>query len=536
MHEPSALHTDKKIIFAENMMAKLQEEFTGHVKEEGEEKEKRTKNIIQMKSGTILPKQNPRRRELKMALMKQENLTKDRKHDLIFMERQKAVLELSLMTKRSEILKMDKAIAKEERRLEQLRETIEKENLTFEEFLRENEKKTVEARTYFERETKSKQEKKAEIKKLTAEIGAIKSELVKSEETLTDYRRYKELLFKLSPPEWQEAQKVKALKAKVPSDRTEPGESGFRKGKYTKPAFGLCVNLVHGAPRFDWSDDVSTGLESEDESPGRALPSTTETSLPSTHRDTLISGCKQDSDSSDYEDEPELYFTDPQQLLDLVSELTEQILSLIHNSAREEERLKELQQSMETTRRNIEKDEEPLKLQINDMNQRINKEKTRVTKLKQKVQLHISLNTEDQDVMLNTLGQKVAEVYHCCVNDAMTNLSTLEMLAAIESRMSSVLQSLESIPEESLEMMRKIKDKERRSRQREEKLREQREKQKERMRRYLERSQTDARKITGRRLMPRSKPIAQKVTVSNVDNSPDEEDNHDYLFTPEDLE
>lgn len=43
-----------------------------------------------------------------------------------------------------------------------------------------------------------------------------------------------------------------------------------------------------------------------------------------------------------------------------------------------------------------EKDEEPLKMQISDMNQRISKEKARGAKLKQKVQLLGSLNTEDQ--------------------------------------------------------------------------------------------------------------------------------------------
>lgn len=66
--------------------------------------------------------------------------------------------------------------------------------------------------------------------------------------------------------------------------------------------------------------------------------------------------------------------------------------------------------------------------------------------------------------MLDALGEKVAEVHRCCVDDRMTNLSTLEKLANIESRMSLLLQGLESIPEESLVMMKRIKDSERRSR------------------------------------------------------------------------
>lgn len=64
------------------------------------------------------------------------------------------------------------------------------------------------------------------------------SELAKFEEILKDYKRYKKLLFKLSPPEWQEAQRTKALNAKVPSDsdaqdeqNRESEESAHKNGK-----------------------------------------------------------------------------------------------------------------------------------------------------------------------------------------------------------------------------------------------------------------------------------------------------------------
>ncbi|XP_044219692.1 cilia- and flagella-associated protein 100 isoform X2 [Thunnus albacares] len=506
-----ALPIDQKTANNVRMMAKLRKELSGQPEAEEEEKEK-MKSLKQTKSKTALPKQTPGRHELKMAMMKRENIIKDSKHDLISMERQKAVLELSLMTKRSEILKMDKAMAKEERQLKQLEKIIDRDNLHFEQFLKENEKKSVEARTFFEQEAKSKQEKNAEIKKLTAEIGIIESELANFEEILQDYKRYKELLFKLSPPEWQEAQRDKAWQANVLSDGNAPNEQS--------------MEPEESALRQD--------LESKASSPGRELPSIRESRLSSAQSSRVIHS-KLDSDS-EYEDEPELYFTDPQQLLDLVTELTEQNLSLIQNSTRVEEKLEELRQSMEITRKKIEKDEEQLTLQINDVNQRIDKEKARAAKLEQRVQLHVSLNIEDQDVMLDALGEKVAEVHRCCVDDRVTNLSTLEKLASIENHMSLLLQSLDSIPEESLEMMKKVKDSERRSRQREEKLKEQREKQKERMKRYLERSMADSKKTSGKKLMPRCIPVAQKVRVSNVDNIPAEDEIHAYLFTSEDID
>lgn len=70
-------------------------------------------------------------------------------------------------------------------------------------------------------------------------VSLLYSELTKFEEILVDYKRYKELLLKLSPPDWQEAQRAKALKAKVLSDKDtqdqqnrDTEESAVRDGKY----------------------------------------------------------------------------------------------------------------------------------------------------------------------------------------------------------------------------------------------------------------------------------------------------------------
>uniref|UniRef100_A0A3B3V864 Cilia and flagella associated protein 100 n=1 Tax=Poecilia latipinna TaxID=48699 RepID=A0A3B3V864_9TELE len=295
-------------------------------------------------------------------------------------------------------------------KLKQLEKLIERDNQKFEEFLRENERKSVEARALwvFEREEKSKQEKNAVIKKLTAEMRTIQSELEKYEDALTDYLKYKDFLFRLSPPEWQDEKKSKDSKAKTEKTCSPDSDS-------------------------------------------------LEVSFPSPERLT-------------FGDKPELYFTDPQQLLDLMSELTEQNLSLIQNSARVGEGLEKLRQTVDTTRRKI---------------------------------------SQDQDEMLDALDEKVTEVYSACVENRITDLSTLQKVAKIESRVFSLLQSLEGMPVERLAVVKKVKDSEKRSRMREEKLMEQREKQKERMKRYLERSLADSKKIV--RLIPL---ISQSITAA----------------------
>ncbi|XP_032410118.1 cilia- and flagella-associated protein 100-like isoform X1 [Xiphophorus hellerii] len=482
-----ALPIEEKVTHAARALAKLKNELVGELEEEEEENEKK-ESLKQIRSKAAFPKQTSSTHELKITTAKGEKLTKESRHELLLMERQQAVLELSLMTKRSEILKMEKAVAKEERKLKQLEKLIERDNQKFEEFLRENERKSVEARALFEREEKSKQEKNAVIKKLTAEMRTIQSELETYEDALTDYLKYKDFLFRLSPAEWQDEQKSKDSKTKTSSKQN------------------------------DGQEPTETGLE-------RKLPLV---------RATREKTCSLVYDS--LEDKPELYFTDPQQLLDLMSELTEQNLSLIQNSSRAGEALAKLRQTVDTTRRKIENEEEKIALQIKELNLKLDKEKARGAKLEQMVQLHVSLSSQDQDKMLDALNKKVTEVYSGCVENRITDLSTLQKVAKIESRVFSLLQSLEGMPVERLAVVKKVKESEKRSRMREEKLMEQREKQKERMRRYLERSLADSKKISGKKLMPRCMPAVKKVEVADVDNKPAEDDINDYLFGLDDTE
>lgn len=69
-----------------------------------------------------------------------------------------------------------------------------------------------------------------------------------------------------------------------------------------------------------------------------------------------------------------------------------------------------------------------------------------------------------QESTLNALGQKVEEVYRSCIGDSEANLSTLQMLMAIERRLGDLLESMELIPADRLAMAERAKEKERRIR------------------------------------------------------------------------
>merc|ERR1719394_1232367 len=74
------------------------------------------------------------------------------------------------------------------------------------------------------------------------------------------------------------------------------------------------------------------------------------------------------SEFDDSDEELDLYFTDPQQLLDIFAELEEQNLSLIQNSQETEEALEEMKHTIKQTKVKMEKETQILKEQIDKLN------------------------------------------------------------------------------------------------------------------------------------------------------------------------
>lgn len=71
--------------------------------------------------------------------------------------------------------------------------------------------------------------------------------------------------------------------------------------------------------------------------------------------------------------------------------------------------------------------------------------------------------------MLNALNKKVAEVYNASfgVDDAATNMTSFQMLKRIENRVSELSEMLETLPTEylnTIEVIEKLRAKERRQR------------------------------------------------------------------------
>lgn len=117
-----------------------------------------------------------------------------------------------------------------------------------------------------------------------------------------------------------------------------------------------------------------------------------------------------DEDDEDDDEDFELYFTDPQQLLDIFLELEEQNLSLIQNSQDTEEALEEMKQTINRARIKMEKETEMLKRQIDSLNEDIRREEEREAELKIKASYfnYGEFKSEEQDKMLKELNKKVS--------------------------------------------------------------------------------------------------------------------------------
>jgi len=413
--------------------------------------------------------------------------TRDRhveKEDLasfVAKKREMFLVQYSLGVKRDEMRKLEEIAQAEEKKLETAEQFLEEDAQMFDEFLKENDKNSVEAIKMAEQETKAKLEKVGEIKKIQAQITALKSEISKNEDQLKEYQTYKFFLDDLTPKEWQESRTQRRAARKAEHKKKKAEE---------KPL--VAINMSKRGISRDSDDDYES------------------------------------------DDSCELYFTDPQQLLNIFAELEEQNLSLIQNSQETEEALDEMKQTIETTKSRMNKEAEVLKAQIASLDSQISAEEEKAKELEHKSKMfsYGQYKGDDQEKMLEVLNEKVEEVYRSCIGDNEANISTLQMLTNIENRLEELFEHIEMMPTEKVELAEKAKEKERRLKLREEKLEQQRLHQEERVRKALERAKADPKVQTGKRLVFRSRPPeVQKKKTDIVDKNNEEDEELAYYFS-----
>ncbi|KAM5305869.1 cilia- and flagella-associated protein 100 isoform 2-T6 [Glossophaga mutica] len=444
----------------------------------------------------------------KLSVTKEKKGESDNINKYISQKRQMFLIQYALDMKQSEIQRLEMLATKEEAELERAEKSLEKDSALFDEFLRDNDRSSVQALRAAEKETKVKMEKITEIRDLTTQIMNIKSEISKFEDTLQHYKVYKDFLYKLSPKEWLEEQEKKHLALKqaeevevteASKENTPFSTQGDKDGQGPRKPWKMLQVVQAGqiltssmSLQQESQPSVSVGLNPEGSS--SALP-------------------VQEDPGSDVE-ELELYFTEPQQLLDVFTKLEEQNLSLIQNTQEMEETLEELSFTLKNTQIRMDREVNQLKQWITTLMMAITKEEETAAELELKARVfHFGeYKGAQEDKLLESLNHKVLDVYRHCVGvQQESNLGTVQMLTIIEHQMDELLENLERVPQVKVEQAEKAKEKERRQRLREEKAKMQKQLQEERLQRAQARAQAEIKKKRGRKLLCRSRPPVLKT-------------------------
>ena len=216
---------------------------------------------------------------------------------------------------------------------------------------------------------------------------------------------------------------------------------------------------------------------------------------------------------------PELYFTEPTQLLDILGDLEEQNLSLIQNSQETEETLDNIKSNIRLHKDKMKEETETLKRQIDILEIAIQKEQERARELERKYAVLVGGGgggtgggkSEDDGAMegfvsdeereRRHLERRVVEIYQMCIGDEESNISTLQMLTNVEVCMEELLCFMERTPKEKLEAAEKVKELERKELVKKEMMEAAKRMAEERRKRERERANADVKPKKGKQLV-----------------------------------
>ncbi|XP_028941264.1 cilia- and flagella-associated protein 100 [Antrostomus carolinensis] len=518
----------EKITYSTKIKAKPKGLRKALQKEEEEEARKQATNEKGLK--TLLESGS-----WKTAIKNNYSLGKETLHDYINNRKDIFLLEYAMAVKRDEMQRMKNAAKNEERKVEKAEYDLEKNVAMFDEYLKKGDKICIQVLKNGEKQAAAKTNKTRELQAIISQIENFQSDIFRFKDTLQEYKTYRDFLYQVSPKKWQEEHGKKHTKEKDLKITFETNEESASFLTVAKQVQGLTVMTNAASPyHISYTDLPGSMLSSKylEISSLYEIKPQLKSFLKSLSTRKLSS--LEDAESETYSDEdeqPELYFTDPQQLLSVFTEMKEENFSFLQNSQETEESLNKVQHTFIMTYERTEKKLAELKQQVVTLKSSIAKEEERLADLKLKVH-HLTSGehkADDHDKMVTSLNKKVLEVYCRWTGENEANLQTLQMLAMIEKQLIYLLDSLEKIPPETLQQAEKAKEKEQRRRLREEKLRQQKQQQEEKFQKALERLQRTMGKKSTTKLVVRSSPPVRKT--HSQEQMDKEKEEQLYYFT-----
>lgn len=488
-------------------------------------------------------------------IVAQRRQEKENTQEFVSKKREMFLVQMSLDTKREEIRKLEEKAKMKEEALSRSEAMLEEDTGKFTLFLQENDAKAHAAIKKAEEETKKKQDKVLEIKKLTQQIQQLNSEMTKHNDLLTDCLKYKSFLDKLTPPEYFEAhrkkreEKIQAMKQHQFDIKFKDWDrlrrrltEQHRKEMEARKELKKERNKRSSGRNSSQNDDNND----EDDEPEMKLV------IPPAPRleDEVVTDLP--------EEEPEMYFKDPQQLMDIYSLLEEQNLFLIQNSQIAERTLEALEHDLRDTEVQMNAQTQVLDAQIDDLKRQIHDEDQHIKMLlvkraaahevapenthstsakednknkskKEVIAAAAAVNQTEKEEALQKLNEAVRTVYARSGFDSSSKPETLTMLSQLESRLEQLLQEIERLPKDYVITAERQKEKKRREDKREKQQRELEERQEKKNKAAIERSMQAPKKRIGRQVMYRSRPKRAEEKKEVEENDRDNTDEVKFL-------
>jgi len=334
---------------------------------------------------------------------------KENMAEFIAKKRETFLIQMALDCKKAEVQKLeDKARAREEtlRRAEIM---LEDDAMRFDAFLKDNDRKAHQALQRAEQETKGKQDKALQVRKLVQAITKVESDILKADEQLKSCLKYKHFLDSRTPPEhFQQVAAMRAaaaaLKAEVKAQRVREkearrvrriaraearaaraAEKEARRRAREAQARARVKNSYYGideeedAARPESSSDSDGALDGEDtDSDADASGDDDDGSGGKKKAKGDGEGADEEEDDDDEDEVDPMYFTKPEQLLEVFSKLEERNLFLIQSVQETEEAAEDVRRRNKATQEQMQAKTELLEKNIADLKAKIAHEQAQV--------------------------------------------------------------------------------------------------------------------------------------------------------------
>lgn len=370
--------------------------------------------------------------------------------DIISNKREIFLAEYVLQTKKQSLTKLQRQVHIAEQKLAEAEKKLEIDATMFDDFLKQTDKSAVDAMHEAERVSHIRQTLVEQEKKLWDKKATLQSELSRFDEKLFNYLEMKKFIWRIYSDQHPDDRHAKRIIKHI--------------DMMTKDAYSSNTSTL-----------VDQALVADLDETEQIMP-----------------------------------FKKTADILEIITELEDANLQMIHHFQHSEEVVEDMKNAQHSKSAALNQNLTELRRHIKMLTETIDAREKRAKELAFVCRMY-EVGSHEQDMqerVLQELAGKIEKVYRGVVGSLEIKIDGLMMLTSIENRLTDLIEEVEAFPVDKVRHAQKYKDKQRRLKMREEKLEKQKQKQEERAKRAQERAATVAFRTTkGRRLVFRSDPV-----------------------------